>query len=278
MKIKKINEVIYGYFMDSLKYIGKSKNYILFICLLFLWSMLLGYSFPKLFEEQLLQMIKELIKQTEGLDFFSMIGFIMTNNIKSSFFGLFFGLFYGVISIAMIVINGFLLGFVANKAVTSEGILVLWKLFPHGIFEIPAIIISVGIGMRLGLFLFSFKNWRKGAAAFILSFACFTFFLTIFSFVSLILYSNNNPLELQKDYSLLMQNPYYILFYVISVFLFFAISFYLSLFIFSEKERILVKKDFLYNVQNALFVFIFVVIPLLVIAGIIEGSLISLLN
>ena len=48
--------------------------------------------------------------------------------------------------------NGYVLGFVADKAVEARGVGVLWKLLPHGIFELPAIFISLGMGFRFGIF------------------------------------------------------------------------------------------------------------------------------
>jgi len=61
-------------------------------------------------------------------------------------------------------LNGYLLGFVAMLSAKSQGIFILWRILPHGIFELPAIFISLGIGLRLGTYAFqkkkvSFKNW-----------------------------------------------------------------------------------------------------------------------
>ena len=267
--------LVYDGFKYSLKYTRDSKNYIFFGLFLFLISISLGYAFPKLFEEQLIQMIKELLQQTIGLDAFGMIKFIVFNNVKSSFFGLFFGLLFGILPMVMIVVNGFLLGFVATRAVSSDGILVLWKLFPHGIFEIPAVIISVGIGLRLGLFLFSIKNKTKGFAAFVISLVCFFFLFSFFSVILSLFLHSANPVDLQNNYSLLMKNPVFFTFYLALMFFFFALSSYLSLYIFLKKERVLIIKDYFFNIRSAIIVFVFLIIPLLVIAGIIEGSLIS---
>ena len=41
------------------------------------------------------------------------------------------------------------------------GIFILWRLLPHGIFEIPAIIISISMGLRLGSFLFVYHGKKK---------------------------------------------------------------------------------------------------------------------
>jgi stage II sporulation protein M len=52
------------------------------------------------------------------------------------------------------IVNGYLIGFVANMVVSQEGVLVLWRLLPHGIFELPAIFISIGLGIWLGMGVF----------------------------------------------------------------------------------------------------------------------------
>ena len=52
------------------------------------------------------------------------------------------------------IFNGYLVGFVARMSVDAGGIGVLWKLFPHGIFELPAVIMSIGIGMKMGIDIF----------------------------------------------------------------------------------------------------------------------------
>ena len=126
---------------------------------------LIGFLFPIFFEEQILDLIKELIAQTEGLGTFGLTKFIFLNNIKSSFFSMALGIFLGIFSFLILIVNGYVLGFVASKSVAVEGILVLWRLLPHGIFEIPAVMISAGLGLKLGAYLFvkhkkgDFKQW-----------------------------------------------------------------------------------------------------------------------
>jgi len=39
--------------------------------------------------------------------------------------------------------------------------LTLWKLFPHGIFELPAVFISLALGMKLGTFIFQKKKMNS---------------------------------------------------------------------------------------------------------------------
>ena len=68
-------------------------------------------------------------------------------------------MFLGVFPIGAAIVNGYILGFVARFAVNETGnLFVLWRLFPHGIFELPAIILSIGFGIKLGV-----EIWKKDA-------------------------------------------------------------------------------------------------------------------
>ena len=159
---KKSGNWIYSNFKISLEYLKESKNYILFAFLLFLVSVSFGLAFPSLFEKQVLKVVEELVKETQDLGTLELISFIIFNNMKSAFFGLIFGAVFGFIPFLITIVNGYVLGFVMNKSIFNEGIFILWRLLPHGIFEIPAVIISIGLGLELGMFLFSKKLRKKG--------------------------------------------------------------------------------------------------------------------
>ncbi len=158
-----LNKFVYKNFKLSLDYLKKTKNYFWFSLILFFCIGIFGYLFPVFFEEQILKIISELIEKTEDLGGLQLIKFIFINNLKSGFFAMIFGIFLGIVPFIVVIMNGYVLGFVANKTISIEGILVLWRLLPHGIFEIPAIMISIGLGLRLGLFLFVSKNksWKE---------------------------------------------------------------------------------------------------------------------
>ena len=86
-----------------------------------------------------------------------LIKFIFVNNIQSSFFGIIFGVFLGIFPVIGAIGNGYILGFVSLMAFEKEGIDVLLRLLPHGIFELPAVFISLGLGLKFGTFIFQ-KN------------------------------------------------------------------------------------------------------------------------
>tara|TARA_Y100000034_G_scaffold95575_1_gene116141 strand:- start:2915 stop:3541 length:627 start_codon:yes stop_codon:yes gene_type:complete len=145
-------------FRLSLEYIKEIRNYIYFSFALFLVFGMIGFVFPIFFSKQIMILIQELIKQTQGLGVVGLIRFIIANNMQSAFFGMTFGIALGIFPLIVTIINGYILGFVANQVVIAEGGGVLWKLLPHGIFEIPAIMIAVAVGLKLGLFLFISKK------------------------------------------------------------------------------------------------------------------------
>jgi len=185
-------------YLDCWKYLKESKNYIYIIISLFIVSILLGWFLPV--PEALLEIIQnyvqELIDKTAGMNYFQLLRFIMGNNIFVAFSSLFLGIIFGILPVFGALLNGYVLGFVISRVIEGGGVMVLWKLFPHGVFEIPALILSLGLGLRLGISIFS-RNPKKGVK---------------------------------------------------------------------------------YNARNALRVFVFVILPLLIIAGIIETSLIFLVG
>jgi len=156
-----LHDFIYGNFKLSLKYLREIKNYFWFVLFLFFGIGILGYFFPVFFEEWVLNLIKEIMQETEGLDALGLIRYIFINNFQSSFFAMLFGIFFGIIPFMVLVVNGYFLGFVANGVVDSEGLLVLWRLLPHGVFELPAVFISIAIGLRLGVFLIVYRGENK---------------------------------------------------------------------------------------------------------------------
>ena len=137
----------------SWKYLRDSKNFIYFVIGLFVFFVLFGFFIPAPTEiqEKILQFIQELLEETEGLSWIGLMGYIILNNVKSTFFGIFFGVLFGIFPLISTVVNGYLLGFVAMISVENAGFISLWKLFPHGIFELPAVFISLGIGLKLGV-------------------------------------------------------------------------------------------------------------------------------
>lgn len=138
-------------------YLKESKGYIWGIFAVFLIISVLGYFFPVFFVEEIQEIVRGLLAKIEGLNTWQLILFILRNNVLSSLFSLLLGIVFGIVPLFSAILNGYILGFVSNVVTVEAGFGQLWRLLPHGIFEIPAIIISMGLGIKFGMFLFSKK-------------------------------------------------------------------------------------------------------------------------
>lgn len=147
-------------YRDSWDYIKDSRNFIYITIGIFLIFCLIGFFIPApdFLMEQILDFVRELLEKTQGMSQMELIQFIFFNNLKSSFFGMIFGIALGIFPLFSSIINGYILGFVASMTVEGEGLSVLWRLLPHGIFELPAVFISLGLGLKLGTFVFYEKK------------------------------------------------------------------------------------------------------------------------
>ena len=147
-----------GLFESSLKHIAEQKRFIYAVAFVFAASSLLGFVYSDILDDAFADLIKEIIAQTEDLDFLEMIWFIFSNNVTSSLFGMFLGVLFGIFPFFNALFNGTLLGYVYAKTSAFEGYGVIWRLFPHGVFELPAVFISLGLGVYLGAALFGPKK------------------------------------------------------------------------------------------------------------------------
>lgn len=132
-------------------FLRESRWYVVFAFAVFMLTFLVGFLFPVFYRAEIFSFIAELIATLGDKGVVEMIGYIFLNNLRAGFFAMILGIGFGIFPLSAVVVNGYLLGFVARFAVEQEGIFVLWQLVPHGIFELPAILFSIGMGMKLGV-------------------------------------------------------------------------------------------------------------------------------
>ncbi len=263
-------------------FLKDSRHYIYIILLLFLIFGALGFFFEGLIDqmfkalfnmnlnEQILGYLEKLLLETQGMNQRELIGFIFLNNFQSSLTGFLFGAIYGIFPLFATIINGYLLGFVGILSVKQEGILVLWRILPHGIFELPAVFISLALGLRFGDDLLrKSRDFGKSflyllfvfAASFLVFGAIMFVFSGISSFFNSGTYFFSNPLAAGNSF---------LVFLIFAVLL--AIMMLLGIRILDVKDQ----KEIRNFIVGSLKVLLLVIIPLLIIAAIIEGTLIVL--
>jgi len=138
-------------YKKSWETLKKTKNYIWFVVVLFFLVAIIGFISPVFFVEEIKVLLEKLVLEFEGLGVFATIWKIFFNNFKAGFFSMVAGVFLGLFPLGAAVMNGYVIGFVAHYSVAKKGVFVLWRILPHGIFELPAILVSMGLGVWLGV-------------------------------------------------------------------------------------------------------------------------------
>jgi stage II sporulation protein M len=141
---------------EAIAYLSVSRRYVYGAAAVFLLFGILGFVLADhlTFLNDLIRDLISGVSMLHGLD----VGlYIFVNNTQSAFIGLVAGIFFGIFPLFNIVLNGTVIGYVLAVVSKESSFLEVWKLLPHGIFELPAIFISLGLGLKLGVAVFS-KN------------------------------------------------------------------------------------------------------------------------
>ncbi len=158
MKKKIKNQISYS---SSFKFLKESKKYIFSIIIIFIISIFMGYFFSNIFQEQIIKMLSNLANLFKGLSLIETIILIIGNNLQAALISILFGILFGILPIFTAIINGYIIGFIIKSIVPEFGAIIFWRLLPHGVFELPAIFISIGLGLKLGFEIFNKKKNNK---------------------------------------------------------------------------------------------------------------------
>lgn len=99
------------------------------------------------------EMLKELAQLLKSQDLSGpeLALFILANNAVKAFLVLALGAGLGVLPVLFLAVNGVVLGQVTAQVVADHGpMLAIAGLAPHGVLELPAVLVAAGFGLRLG--------------------------------------------------------------------------------------------------------------------------------
>jgi stage II sporulation protein M len=141
---------------DDLAYLKSIRIFIGLSVSIFALTAVMGY-FAAAFDPDLaaewtqeLEMLKWIFDQPPIL----IMAIIFLKNLLASAMAMLLGLGLGLIPLMVATSNGFLLGIVGYSAVQKAGFLFLAAgIVPHGIIELPVVLVSIAIGLRLGYLL-----------------------------------------------------------------------------------------------------------------------------
>ncbi len=146
--------------MELLK---RNKSFILIGVILFVIGGIAGYTvylnnpdLANLEGSSIFSGLEQKISFFQNLNILGKIIFIFLNNLLVALISVFLGAILGLFPIFIALMNGFVVGIVAGKVLESNGIgYLLVGLVPHGVFEIPAILIAIGLGLKFGYLIIS---------------------------------------------------------------------------------------------------------------------------
>ena len=252
--------------LSVISYLKSASKKILFIIMLFFLSIIIGFLNADSLSSIINPYLKELIEKTSDLKGIELTLFIFQNNALVSLIGIFSGIFLGIFPIITSIVNGVVLGYVLERTAQLSGFIEWWRLFPHGIFELPAVFLSLGIGLKIGYDLFRnyllhyLKNNKK---------LIWIPLLIILLFIVLLI-------PILSSQSLLLSLQRIITAIIIYLILFSSIIIIITS-ILDKKLRKKQLTNLKTNISGSFKVFIFIILPLLIIAAIIEGLLITLI-
>lgn len=144
----RLKEMIYG--------IKDLKHYIIASALVFFIGIYIGAVkfdlVDSFIREQLngLAGIHKMVEGKENLQLWLFFIIFINNSLKAVLF-VYAGLFFGLLPLYSLIVNGILLGYIGAAGVQeSSWVVIAAGILPHGILEIPAIILASAFGVKFG--------------------------------------------------------------------------------------------------------------------------------
>lgn len=127
---------------------------------LFLGSFALGMAASPDASRDLLQETLQFLGPLADLGPLALVAVIFLNNALKALATIVLGVAFGVPAIIFITVNGYLLGVVIDRLAPRLGYAgLLAGLLPHGIIEIPAVVMATALGLAIG---FQALRWVSG--------------------------------------------------------------------------------------------------------------------
>jgi stage II sporulation protein M len=137
-------------------------RYVVSLTVLFIAASLTGFLAPIPGKIDLLGTLMDSFEPFLTLPPWKMFFVILLNNSAKSFVVLLSGILFGLVPLIAVATNGYILGVAYLFASVEVGYVQAAKeVLPHGVLEIPAIILSAGYGLWLGVTFAKRIRWRN---------------------------------------------------------------------------------------------------------------------
>lgn len=138
---------------DDLAYLRSIRVYIVLSVMIFALTAVMGYFAASLNSEMAASMLQELemLKWIMDQPPVMIMIIIFLKNFMACIMSVLLGLGLGLLPLLVVVTNGFMLGVVSYNVIQKAGPLYLLAgILPHGIIELPVVLVSIAVGFRLG--------------------------------------------------------------------------------------------------------------------------------
>ncbi|HOT06742.1 MAG: hypothetical protein A4E45_01399 [Methanosaeta sp. PtaB.Bin039] len=138
---------------DDLIYLRQLGGYIALSVVLFFGTALMGYLAASQDQEFIDLWLKELemLKWIAALPPWKILIVIFAKNLLACAMAILLGLGLGLIPMLVVTSNGIVLGVVSYQVIHNQGVAYLAAgILPHGIIELPVVLVSIAMGLRLG--------------------------------------------------------------------------------------------------------------------------------
>lgn len=124
----------------------------------FVMGTVVGLVFPDAFNPVfafIRQVYKNILGTGTEISHIQLVWVIFKQNVQAVLIGLCFGVMLGIVPFLIVAGNFFIIGFLFSSTLRKSivsGLVMLAVLLPHGIVELPALLLGCAFGVRLGLF------------------------------------------------------------------------------------------------------------------------------
>lgn len=133
------DEIISIFSRDYIKsYLGRNRNLIILAVVILCISIIIGYVYNGIFRDLMIDALKNMNIPMDSP--WNATLALFSNNMRVNLLIVLLGLTFSIISVMVLFVNGVVIGFVGS--IVPVEVLLLYTV-PHGIFEIPALILAV---------------------------------------------------------------------------------------------------------------------------------------
>jgi stage II sporulation protein M len=150
---------------DAVRYLKESRRFVYFVAGMYVIFFFIGVVFFfqfGFFDNNFFNLKSKVL----GFSFLEFVFFVIVNNSLSAIAGIVSGILIGIPPLLVTIYQGLFFGFANVLSYVTHGSLgeVMFRGWPHSIFELPAFFISWGLGIKLGFALL--KDRKKFGESF----------------------------------------------------------------------------------------------------------------